>query len=142
MSARDCDAREAERQVLATLVASRHAAGFIDGIVGTDDFGAIRHRRLFEAAIARTVEEFSDERLTALAEATDWHEDELRWLLDRPERACSIDASRYARRVAECAAARRLDHVLVAIHERLRRGELAPVVADLGRVVEAWGGAA
>lgn len=136
MTARDCDALEAERQVLATLVASRHAIAFLGGIVGTADFGAIRHRRLYEAAIARTVAEFSDERVAALAEATDWDEAELRWLLDRPERSCLVDASRYARRVAECARARELDHLLVDIHVRLReRGELAAAVADLRRLV-------
>lgn len=138
MSARTCSATEAEMQVLATVVASPHAMQYVAGVITADDFGSIRHRRLYEAACENGTSHM-DERLTALAEAAGWDERELRYLLDRPERSCLIDALRYARRMVECARARELDHLLTVAHDRLRtQGQVEPVVTELSQLLERW----
>ena len=136
MSAHDCDAAFAERQVVTAVAASRNARQFVEGIATADDFASIMNRRLFVAGMERDVVEFQEERVEVLAAAAGWHENDLWALLDADDRLCHIDASRFARRVVELAEARRLTALLADAHHRLSEtGDVDAVLGQLRRWV-------
>jgi hypothetical protein len=127
----------AERQIVTTLVASRHARGYLEGSVTAEDFGSIRYRRLFAAGMARQVIEWQEERVAALAAAVpDFIEDELWQLLDADDRLCFIDSSRFARQVADFAKRRAISAKIADLHGRITGGETADaVLAELKGMV-------